>query len=317
MKIVVLDGFLVNHDHLGWGLDSQHDVTWYDSTKPEEVVSRIGDAEIVYINRQPMPAAVFEACPQIKFIGILGTGFNMIDLQAAAKAGVTICNVPAYSTNAVAQCLFSLLLNISFKTHLHNEYVHAGKWVTNIDSELVGKPMFELAGKTLGIVGFGNIGAAVAKIANAFGMRVLAYRRHPDRSLETDQLRFVSLDELYAQSDIITLHCPLNAESEGMINKDAIAKMRDGAVLLNTSRGAVLNEQDVADALDSGKLSMVGVDVLSSEPPKADNPLARHPKVIVTPHLAWTPLETRRRCLDVSEANLLAFLSGNPQNVVK
>lgn len=316
MKLVVLDGFLVNHDNLPWELADMFDVTWYDATKPEDTISRIGDAQAVFVNRHAITKEVFNACPNIEYIGVLGTGFNMIDLEAAKEAGVTICNVPAYSTNAVAQCVFSLLLNISFMTYKHNEFVKAGKWNKVPDEELVDKPMFELAGKTMGVIGFGHIGQAVAKIANAMGMEVLAYRRHPDKSLETSQLHFACLDELLAKSDIISLHCPLNPETTQLINKDTIAKMKDGAVLINTSRGGVINDQDVADALDSGKLYMAGLDVLTVEPPTDGNPLTLHPRTILTPHMGWGPKETRIRLLDVVSKNFLAYLNGNPVNVV-
>ena len=315
MKVVVLDGFLAGYGLNGLPLPDTFKIEWYDNTPPEQTIERIGTAEAVFVNRLRLDARVFEACPSLRFAGTFGTGYNMIDLDAARRAGVTVCNVPAYSTAAVAQNTISLLLNIATMTHIHSRYVSTGHWTDPTDHALVSVPMFELAGKTIGLIGCGDIGAAVGRIAAAFGMRVLACRRHPN-SFAGTHIRFVDLDTLYGQSDIVSLHCPLTPQTRGMIDRAAIGRMKDGAVLLNTARGGLLCERDVADALDCGKLYMAGLDVLCDEPPAPDSPLARHPRVICTPHISWMPRETRARLLRAAADNLLCFLEGNPQNVI-
>lgn len=315
MKVVVLDGFLAGYGLNGLPLPDPFEIDWHDNTPPERVIERIGTAEAVYVNRVQLDAEVFEACPSLRFAGTFGTGYNMIDLDAARRAGITVCNVPAYSTAAVAQNTISLLLNIACMTHVHSRYVGDGRWTNPTDHALAAVPMFELAGKTIGLIGCGDIGAAVGRIAAAFGMRVLAFRRHPDPSAGPS-IRFVGLDTLYAQSDIVSLHCPLTPQTRGMIDRAAIERMKDGAVLLNTARGDLLCEWDIAAALDSGKLYMAGLDVLRDEPPAPDSPLARHPRVICTPHISWMPRETRARLLHIAADNLLRFLEGKPQNVI-
>ena len=242
MKVVVLDGFLAGYGLNGLPLPDTFKIKWYDNTPPEQTIERIGTAEAVFVNRLRLDARGFEACPSLRFAGTFGTGYNMIDLDAARRAGVTVCNVPAYSTAAVAQNTISLLLNIATMTHIHSRYVSTGHWTDPTDHALVSVPMFELAGKTIGLIGCGDIGSAVGRIAAAFGMRVLAYRRHPDPSAGA-YIRFVALDALYAQSDIVSLHCPLTPQTRGMIDRAAIGRMKDGAVLLNTARGGLLCER--------------------------------------------------------------------------
>ncbi len=317
MKAVVLDGYLVNHDNMHWAVrDRFPDLVWYDESTPDQIAQRIGDAEIVFACRAPITAETFEKCPNIKYIGVLGTGFNAIDVAAASAHDVVVSNVSGYSTDAVTQVTFSLLLEIMGSISARTDYVKQWGWTKFKDPGVSAAPMFEIAGKTMGIIGMGSIGTAVARVANAFGMNVVAYRRHPDKSLENDRLKFVDLETLYAVSDVISIHCPLTPETQGMINAGSIAKMKDGVVILNTSRGPVINEQDLADALDSGKVYMAGLDVLTSEPPKPDCPLVGHPRCLISPHIGWTPKETRARLLDISAQCLFGFLEGKPMNVV-
>lgn len=317
MKSVVLDGYLVNPDGLVWELAEKYpDMTWYDESSPEQIISRIGDAQAVFVNRAALTAETFEKCPEIKYVGVLGTGYNAVDIAAAKAHGVVVTNVAGYSTAAVTQTVFSLLLEIFGSISVRTRYVESGGWTKFKDPNVSAVKMNEISGKTLGIIGLGEIGLSVAKVAAAFGMNVVAYKRTPDRSLENESLRFVSLDELYAVSDVISLHCPLNDSTKNMINAESIAKMKDGAVIINTARGGVIQENDMAAALTSGKLYALGADVLSVEPPAAGNPLVGHPGCVITPHIGWTPAETRARLLKLAAENFYAFLSGTPKNVV-
>lgn len=311
MKIVVLDGFLVNHDNIGLNI-GEHEQIWYPATASHEVVQRIGDADGILVNRQEISRETMMACPTLKFIGTLGTGYNIVDIEAAKELGIIVSNVPSYSTDAVAQAAVALMLDIATNTSRFHAFVKSGGWKKGSAREIVAIPTFELSGKTLGIFGMGNIGGKVAEIAAAIGMNVIAYRRN---KLDGDS-RFVDMDTLFASSDIISMHCPLTAETQGIINAETIAKMKDGAILINTSRGGLLDEQAVADALDSGKLYALGADVLADEPPLSDSPLALHPRAVITPHVAWTPIETRRKMLSIVSENFLSFIAGNPQNVV-
>ncbi len=318
MKQVILDGFLVNPGDLSWApLEQLGELTFYPASSPQELVERMAGAQAVYVNRALLTREVLAACPTLKYIGCLSTGYNMVDLQAANELGITVTNVPSYSTHAVAQFTIGLLLEAVQHIGQLSDYVKAGRWVEYCDRNIKAIPLTELYGKTLGIVGMGEIGSLVARIAIAMGMRVLAYRRNPDRSLEGLSLKFVSLDELLAKSHVVSLHCPLTPETTGMVNEAFIAKMMDGAVLLNTARGAVVDEQALSAALDSGKLAWAAVDVLSAEPPEpSSNPLLSNPRCTVTPHVAWTPKETRQRLIEVVAANTAAYLAANPQNVV-
>lgn len=312
MKVVVLDGFLVNYGLNGLPLGASHEVIWYRESPLETIPGRLAGAQAVFVNRTPLREAAF-ASPALRFAGVFGTGYNHIDLSAAARAGVTVCNVPAYSTEAVAQHTMSLLLNLCCRIDAHNHYVKNGLWKDLSDPPLAGRGSFELSGKTIGLVGYGNIARAVGRMARSFGMRVLAWRRHP---LPEEGVTFTSLNQLLAASDVVSVHCPLTPETRGLINAEALSRMKHGAILLNTARGPVLDEEAVAQALDSGKLSMAGLDVFHREPPVNASSLAFHPRVIATPHVAWTPKETRERLLKISAENLLAFLRGTPQNVI-
>ena len=316
MKIVVLEGNAVNPGDLSWEVLNQFGkVTVYERTAPSEAAMRIGDAEIVLINKTPITAQLLDACPSVRLICVQATGYNVVDCQAARERGVLVCNVPAYGTNAVAQFTFSLLLELCNRVGHHDQTVHQGKWCDCAEFCYWETPQMELSGKTLGIVGFGRIGRAVGAIANAFGMKVLAYNR--SRCTDGEAIgQYVDLDTLLASSDIISLHCPLTAENTGMINAATLAKMKDRAILLNTARGSLLNEQDVADALRSGKLRGAAVDVVSREPMVRDNPLLTAPNCIITPHMAWTPIESRQRIIDCTVSSIRGFLEGKPVNTV-
>ena len=315
MKIVVLDSKTLNPGDLSWEpLAPLGELTVYDRTdSEEETVRRIGDAEIVVTNKTPIPASVLAACPSIRFIAVTATGFNVIDCEAAADRHIPVANVPAYGTAIVAQFTFALLLELCHHVGLHDESTHRGDWTRSPEFCYWLTPQTELAGKTLGIIGFGRIGQAVGKIAAALGMEVIFHNRSPRTC---DYARQADLDTLLRTSDVITLHCPLFPETEGIINRDAIAKMKDGVRILNTSRGPLIREQDLADALRSGKVAGAAVDVISSEPMEPDNPLLTAPNCIITPHIAWAARESRARILDTTRENIASFLAGTPQNIV-
>ncbi|MCI9251817.1 MAG: D-2-hydroxyacid dehydrogenase [Lachnospiraceae bacterium] len=320
MKIVILDGYTENPGDLSWeGFERLGEVTLYDRTPvkdAKEIQNRIGDAKIVITNKTPLTRETIEACPQIRYIGALSTGYNVIDIEAAREREIPVSNIPAYGTDAVAQFTFALLLDICHHAAHHSQAVHEGRWSSCADFCFWEYPLIELAGKTMGIVGFGRIGQAVGRLANAFGMKVLAYAAHRRPELETEACRYVELEELFARSDIISLHCPLFPETEGMINKESIAGMKDGVVILNTGRGPLIVEQDLADALNSGKVYAAGLDVVSAEPISEDNPLLTAKNCLITPHIAWASKESRQRLMDTAVGNLEAFLAGTPVNVV-
>lgn len=313
MKITILDGFAVNPGDLDWGiLEPWGSVTVYDRTdSQEESIARIGDSEIVLVNKTPLPAAVIEACPSIKMIGMLATGYNIVDVECAKKHGIPVCNVPCYSTDSVAQFAIALLLEVCHHCGRHNTLVHEGAWTSCQDFCLWTTPQIELAGKTLGILGYGRIGRQTGKIAEALGMKVIACSRSC-----TGEGNFVDLDTLLRESDVISLHCPLFPETAQIISRESIAKMKDGVILINTARGALIDEQAVADALASGKIRGAAVDVTTVEPIRKENPLLSAPNCIITPHMAWTPLEARQRLLNTVRDNIRCFAEGNPQNVV-
>ena len=310
-KIIVLDGAVENPGDLSWEpLAALGELTVYDYTAPQETIARIGDAPIILTNKTVISAEVMAACPNLRYIGVLATGYNVVDIAEAKKRGIVVTNVPAYSTPTVAQFTMALLLEIALHVGHHSRVVHEGKWTACRDFAFWDYPLTELAGKTFGIVGYGSIGKATAKLAQAFGMKVLAYSRHGAEEFHTE------LDELYAQSDIVSLHCPLTAENAGMINAATIAKMKDGVILLNTARGGLINEADLREALLCGKVYAAASDVVSTEPIKADNPLLGLDNMIITPHIAWAALEARQRLMDVATDNVRQFLAGNVQNNV-
>ncbi len=316
-KIVVLDGYTENPGDLSWNaLEALGELTIYDRTPADQIVSRIGDAEYIYTNKTPITKETLDACPQLKFIGVLATGYNVVDVNAAKEKGVAVANIPTYGTSAVAQFVFALLLEICHHVGAHGDAVKAGDWTNCPDFCFWNYPLIELAGKTMGIIGYGRIGQNTARIAVALGMKVLAYDEFPNKSLETEDIKVVGLDELLANSDVISLHCPLFPSTQGMINKSSIAKMKDGVIIINTSRGPLINEADLKEALDSGKVFAAGVDVVSTEPIKADNVLLSCKNCIITPHIAWAPKESRQRLMDIAVDNLKQFIDGKPVNVV-
>jgi glycerate dehydrogenase len=317
MKIVVLDGYTLNPGDLSWDdLNRAGDLTVYDRTPVDKVVERAGKAEIIFTNKTPLFRETLKNLSYTKYIGVLATGYNVVDMAAAKEFGITVTNIPTYGTAAVAQMVFALLLEICNHVGHHSAAVRNGAWSRCPDFCFWDYPLIELAGKTMGLIGFGKIGQAVGKIALVFGMKVLAYDQNQVKSFENDSLKYVELDEVFNQSDIISLHCPLFDSTKGLINKKNIAKMKDGALIINTSRGPLIVEQDLAMALNSGKIAGAAVDVLSVEPPGMDNPLFKAKNCIITPHIAWAPQESRQRLMDIAVNNLQSFIAGSPVNVV-
>lgn len=318
MKIVILDGYTENPGDLSWDtLRSFGHLTVYNRTPYDvnEIVRRIGDAEIVLTNKTPLTAEVFQRCPNIKLVSVLATGFNVVDCAKAAELGIPVSNVPAYGTDSVAQFAIALLLEICHHVAHHSDAVHNGRWESNPDWCFWDYPLIELSGKTLGIIGFGRIGQATARIAKAMGMKVISFSR-TQRENARSLADYVDLDTLLASSDVIALHCPLFPETEGIINKENIAKMKDGVIIINNSRGQLIVEKDLADALNSGKVFAAGLDVVSTEPIRGDNPLLSAKNCLITPHISWAPKESRQRIMDTTEENIRAFMDGSPINVV-
>ena len=316
MKIVILDGWTENPGDLSWeGFEALGTLVVYDRTPEAEIVSRIGDAEVAITNKTPITAATLDACPGLRYIGVLATGYNVVDVRAARAANVVVTNIPTYGTQAVAQFAIALLLEICHHIGHHDQAVHAGRWANSADWCFWDYPLIELAGKTMGIIGFGKIGRAVGRIAKALGMRVIAYDSAAcEEGREIGE--YVALDELLARSDVISLHCPLFPETRGLIRAETIAKMKDGVILINNSRGPLIVEADVADALERGKICYAGVDVVETEPIRGDNPLLRAKNCLITPHISWAPKESRQRLMDIAVDNLRAFIEGHPINVV-
>ncbi len=319
MKIVVLDGYTENPGDLSWeGLEKLGELTVYDRTSltdEDEAIARIGDAEVVYTNKVPITKKIIDACPNVKFISVLATGYNCVDYLYAREKGIPVTNVPTYGTASVGQFAIALLLEICHHIGHHSETVHAGRWEHAADWCYWDYPLIELDGKTLGIIGFGRIGQTTGRIAKAMGMKVLAYDSHESESGRAIA-EYTDLDTLLSSSDVVALHCPLFPETQGIINRDTIAKMKDGAILINNSRGPLVAEQDLADALNSGKLAAAGLDVVSTEPIRGDNPLLTAKNCIITPHISWAAKESRQRIMDAAELNLKAWLDGAPVNVV-
>ena len=317
MKIVILDGYTLNPGDLSWAeLKKLGDLTVYDRTPKDKIAARIGDADAVYTNKTPITEATLTACPGIKFIGVLATGYNVVDVQAAKKRGIPVCNVPTYGTTAVGQFVFAMLLEICHHVWDHNLAVKKGDWTNHEDFCFWNYPLIELAGKTMGVIGYGRIGQENGKLAQAFGMNVLAYDNYRNKELECDTMRYTDLATLLGQSDVISLHCPLFPETEGIMNKDNIAKCKDGVIIINTSRGGLVVEEDMAEALKSGKVSNFAADVVSTEPIKMDNPLLSAPNSILTPHIAWAPKEARARLMNTAVDNLKKFIDGEVVNAV-
>lgn len=317
MKIVVLDGYTLNPGDIDWaGFAALGEFVCHDRTPPDMILERIGDADAVITNKTPITRATLEAKPSIRYIGCLSTGYNVVDIDAARERGIPVANVPAYSTDAVAQFVFALLLEMCHRVGHHAATVREGKWTKSADFCYWDYPLIELRGKTMGIVGFGRIGKAVANIAVAFGMKVLAFNRREDKRYETDSIRYAGLDDVLGKSDVISLHVPLFDSTRGMINAAAIAAMKDGVMVINTARGPLVADADMAAALESGKVGGYAADVASEEPIPADNPLLRARNCFITPHIAWAARATRERLMAIAADNLAAFIKGTPVNVV-
>lgn len=318
MKIVNLDAYTTNPGDLSWeGIKKLGDFTQYDRTAPEQIIERAKGANALIINKTILTREILEKLkPELEYIGLQSTGYNVVDCDAAKELGITVCNIPSYSTNAVAQLVFAFILQITNKINLHSQAVFNGEWCSCPDFCFWKAPLSELAGKTIGIIGFGAIGQKVAKIAEAFDMNVLAYSPRPKDKGELKTVKFVSLDELLSNSDIVTCHCPLTPQTEGLINEDTISKMKNNVIFINTSRGPVVDETALAAALNNDKIQAAGLDVLSVEPAKEDNPLLKAKNCFITPHIAWAAKETRARLLSILEDNLKAYINGHPQNVV-
>ena len=319
MKIVILDGYTENPGDLSWdGLSQLGDVTIYDRTSltdEAEIISRIGDAQVVLTNKTPISRRVMDACPNIKYISVLATGYNVIDVAYAREKNIPVSNVPVYGTRSVSQFAIALLLEVCHHVGHHSDTVHAGKWENCQDWCYWDYPQMELAGKTYGLLGCGNIGVHTAEIARALGMRVITYDARPTEA-GRKVAEYVELDELFAQSDILGLQMPLFPFNTGIINKENIAKMKDGVIIINNSRGQMVVEQDLADALNSGKVAAAALDVVSTEPIHGDNPLLKAKNCIITPHMSWGAKESRQRIMDCTVENVKSYMAGTPNNVV-
>jgi len=317
MKIVVLDGFTLNPGDLSWSrLEALGNLTVYDRTSPEDIIKRIDDADIVFTNKTPLTREILVGFSTVKYIGVLATGYNVVDTSAAKEMGIVVTNIPTYGTTAVAQFVFALLLEICHHVWDHNLEVKKGAWTKGQDFCFWNYPLIELAGKNLGILGMGRIGQATAKIGIALGMNILAVDDYCIEELKGPQFSYVPLETMLQHADVISLHCPLLESTQGIICKSSIEKMKDGVILINTSRGPLINEVDLAEALNSGKVAAAAVDVLSSEPAKMENPLMQAKNCIITPHIAWAPKESRERLMNIAVDNLVEFSLGKPVNVV-
>jgi glycerate dehydrogenase len=316
MNITMLDGYTLNPGDNPWDEVAKLGAfTCFDRTPAEQIVERARDADIILTNKTPLSAATINQLPKLKFIGVTATGYNIVDVQAARARGVWVANVPVYSTDTVAEFVMAFLLNFYYQPQLHSELVKQGEWSRSPDFCFWRTPLAELAGRTIGIVGFGRIGQRVGELATAFKMRVLVNRRSRDRR-PPYPIEWREIPELFAESDVVTLHCPLTPENAGMVNETLLGRMKKTAYLINTARGALINERDLAAALQQGQLAGAALDVVSTEPIAADNPLLKAPNLTITPHIAWAAIEARRRLMDVTAQNVAAFLAGKPINVV-
>jgi len=316
MKIVILDGYTLNPGDLTWEpFQKLGDVTIYDRSTSEQIVERASNADTVLVNKVVLTDTILEQLPDLKYIGVMATGYNNVNVTAAKKQNMIVTNVKAYGPASVAQHTFGLLLALANHLELHSQSARNGDWAASKDFCYWKTPLIELAGKTLGLVGLGDIGSKVADIATAMGMNVIAYRKNPQKS-GNEGITLVNLDELFEKSDVVSLHCPLTEETREMINTERLTQMKPGAFLLNTGRGPLINETDLANALHKGIIAGAGLDVLSTEPPAADNPLLTAPNCIITPHIAWASFEARKRLLQMVADNLEAFSNGKPINVV-
>ena len=317
MKIVVLDGYALNPGDLSWeGLREMGDVVVHDRTSPDQIIERSKGAEVLFTNKTPVREAVIRQLPDLKLIGVLATGYNIIDVKAAREKGVIVSNIPDYGSFSVAQLAFALLLELCHHVQRHSDSVREGKWASSKDWCFWDYPLVELAGKTIGIIGFGSIGQKVGDMATAFGMNLLGNSRTESDQSHRKNFRWADVEDLLKESDVVSIHCPLTPDTEGLINAQRLRTMKKNAFLINTSRGPIIVDQDLADALNGGVIAGAGIDVLSSEPPPKDNPLFRAKNCIITPHIAWATREARARLMDMAVKNLKAFVKGSPTNVV-
>jgi len=316
MKIVVLDAYALNPGDLSWtGLQALGETDIYERSSVAETSQRIADADIILTNKALLTEEIISNAPQLKYIGVMATGYNVVDMNAVRKCNITVTNVPAYSTVSVAQLTFAIMLELSVHTALYAESVQRGDWITSKDFSYQLRPIMELQNKTLGIIGLGQIGKAVAKIAQAFGMKVIASHKHPERD-RMDGVSFTDEVSCFQEADFMSLHCPLTVQNKEFVNHELLAKMKPSAFLINTSRGALINEKDLANALNNNLIAGAGLDVLSTEPPAADNPLLHAKNCLITPHIGWATFEARSRLMQVLVNNVSSFINGNPVNVV-
>lgn len=316
MRIVILDGYTLNPDDLSWrNFQSLGDCVIYERTLPEQTFIRLKGAEIAITNKVVLSKEIIEQLPDLKYIGVLATGYNIVDVEAARKKGIVVTNIPAYSTDSVAQLVFAHIFNIANRVGYYSEQVSAGRWANSKDFSFWDTPLIELTGQTIGIVGYGNIGQKVARIALALEMNVLVFTSKQQTSLP-DGVKKASMDVLFKNSDIVSLHCPLNDETAEMINATTLKMMKPSAILINTGRGGLVNEQDLADALNAQTIFAAGIDVLSTEPPKPSNPLLTAKNCYISPHIGWATKAARERLMDIAVDNLKAFIENRPQNCV-
>lgn len=317
MKIVVLDGFTMNPGDLSWNeLEKLGSLSVYDRTSADQVVERSADAEAVLTNKTVLDASTLRSLPKLKYVGVLATGYNVVDINTAKELGIVVTNIPAYSTESVAQMVFAHILNITHRVGRYADEAHSGVWSRNPDFSYTNSPLMELAGKKIGIIGFGNTGSATARIALAFGMEVLVYTSKPQSALPHGMIKVASIDEIFSKSDIVSLHCPLNNETSEIVNSRHLALMKETSILINTGRGGLVNENDLAEALKSGRIKAAGIDVMVNEPPMENNPLLEIENCFITPHIAWATYEARTRLMNQTVKNLESFIEGNVINNV-
>jgi glycerate dehydrogenase len=318
MRIIVLDGYALNPGDLSWKkMEAFGELIVHDRTKPEEILQRSQGANVLFTNKTPLREDVIKQLPDLRFIGVLATGYNIIDVKAANERGVIVSNIPDYGSFSVAQLTMALLLELCHRVQRHSDSVHEGKWARSKDWSYWDHPLVELAGKTMGIIGFGNIGQKVAEMASAFGMKILGSSRTQTDQSQRKNFRWADVPDLLKSSDVVSIHCPLTPETQGLINAQSLRTMKRSAFLLNTSRGPIIIDQDLSDALNNDVIAGAGIDVLSVEPPKPDNPLFGAKNCIITPHIAWATREARSRLMDMAVQNLSAFVNGDPVNIVR
>lgn len=317
MNIVIVDGYALNPGDLSWAaIEKLGTLTVYDRTAPDQLVERVRDASIVLTNKVAINAAQLQQLPYLKHIGVIATGYNIIDTEAAKKQGISVSNIPNYSTPSVVQLTFALLLELCQHVQRHSDAAKEGKWARSLDFSFRDYPLIELSGKTLGIIGFGSIGQAVAEVATAFGMNIIGNSRRQTDQSHRSNFKWASVPELLRTSDVVSIHCPLTPETKGLINKESLATMKDSAFLINTARGPIIVEEDLAQALNEGVIAGAGIDVLSVEPPAPDNPLLSAKNCLVTPHIAWASFEARSRLMRIAENNIRSFIAGEALNIV-